>query len=58
MKHGFRNGLVTGLVIGVLAGYFFSRLWTLLFLGVANGVVVLASGIWRPKGFRSRAAGQ
>ena len=55
MKHGFRNGLILGLVAGVLIGYFASHIWGWLFLGVAIGVVLVASGIWQPKFFRSRA---
>jgi predicted MFS family arabinose efflux permease len=60
MRAGFRSGLAAGVVIGVTIGYFGSHIWGLgwLFLGIAIGALLVASGIWRPRFFRSRAAGR
>lgn len=60
MRFGFRSGVTLGLIIGVTIGYFGSHIWGLgwLFLGIVVGAVLVASGLWRPKFLRSRAAGR
>ena len=45
MKQNFKSGFILGLIVGVAGAYFFSHLWLWLFVGVAVGIMIAASGM-------------
>ena len=58
MKNRFLLGLVMGLMVGFVVGVVTKHFWTLLFIAVAIGILVVASRTTRHKFFPPRAAGQ
>lgn len=58
MRNRFLMGLVIGLMVGFVLGIVTKHLWTLLFIAVAIGILVVASRTARHKFFPPPAAGQ